>query len=420
MHKFYFFALSFSALSLIECTSSTPSTVLGTQQLSAGSSVARPVAPAAEPAAIPSDLARVQLMIQRLENLRPADESRPATIIQVANELASLATARLHNAINADINVGGVQWQREPSDGQGGEQEVPVQTPQRDARQMAALSAPGRSLLLEADAFFALAVRHYQMLQSYSASALPQMDLAVYSCAVLLGEFKREEAARQQFFQLIRQFPTSQYVTHAYLWFADYFFGRSEMPQAQQFYQRVVTLGGDLQLYAQYKLAWCALNLGEPDRAAQLFATVAMRSNTTSNIEESAATLQSNARIRDEALSDLANVLAQSGSHTNADTAFQTLASVSASRENSEVVATTRARALRRACSTAIDVANWVFAARMCVLAAPHVELGSLSSSVGQRCVALDHAKNAALEARLSPTVQADIENLRVQAQCQP
>lgn len=370
-------------------------------------------------------------MIQHADHLQESDPEWPAATMRLANELASLARARRREAIEADANASNVRWLVNPQAvGDMAEVEGAPTAPQRDLQQVGALTAPAGRLLLEADEYFSRAVRRYELLNRPMYSQAPGRDVAWYTLGTLCGEFEQPEAARRAFFQLIRNYPASSYVSHAYLWFAELMFNNAEMASARQFYERVVIMGGPLAPYAHYKLAWCAINLADWQGAeGHLVAASqqpAVATTQTANAVDPSLTAEYNARVQNEALSDLAFVFANGSNRISADVAYTRLMRATEPDPTRGITGDTRPRVLARACQTAVDVAAWPFAARMCLLAAPHMEVPSAAdpdsriaaAAISRRCVVLNHARDAAQQANASASVDAEIATLRVAAQC--
>ncbi|MEZ4335037.1 MAG: tetratricopeptide repeat protein [Sandaracinaceae bacterium] len=91
----------------------------------------------------------------------------------------------------------------------------------------------------------------------------PRLDEALYSLALLLEETEQAPRAMQVYHRLLRDFPQSRYVPHAYLAFAERAFAQGQLDDARQFYERVLTIPAErneLYGYALYKLAWVRYN----------------------------------------------------------------------------------------------------------------------------------------------------------------
>ncbi len=90
------------------------------------------------------------------------------------------------------------------------------------------------------------------------------MDQVLFSLAFGLEEMRQFQRARQVYHRLIKGFPQSRFIPHAYLSFAEYYFGEGDMRAAQQFYNKVTEIPPErnpVYGYALYKQAWALYNL---------------------------------------------------------------------------------------------------------------------------------------------------------------
>jgi TolA-binding protein len=108
----------------------------------------------------------------------------------------------------------------------------------------------------------AQAARVYKALVNDPAFAgFKRMDEALYYYAFELGNLGKETEMQQAYQQLINNYPESQYISQAYLAFADYYFAKGEIQNAVRLYQKVTEFkDSPVYAYALYKLAWCHLN----------------------------------------------------------------------------------------------------------------------------------------------------------------
>ena len=82
------------------------------------------------------------------------------------------------------------------------------------------------------------------------------MDVVLFQLAQLLAEDKQEERARPLYKRLIKEYPQSPYLPHAYLAFADHFFESRDLENAVSFYDRVLQYpDSSVYGYALYKQA---------------------------------------------------------------------------------------------------------------------------------------------------------------------
>ena len=116
-----------------------------------------------------------------------------------------------------------------------------------------------------------------EQLQSYRQAAIQtyarlvrdfpdyrEMDRVLFSLAFGLEEMRQFQRARQVYHRLIKGYPQSAYIPHAYLSFAEYYFGDGDMRAAQQFYTKVTEIPPErnpVYGYALYKQAWAMYNL---------------------------------------------------------------------------------------------------------------------------------------------------------------
>ncbi|MGE3629569.1 MAG: tetratricopeptide repeat protein [Sandaracinaceae bacterium] len=118
-----------------------------------------------------------------------------------------------------------------------------------------------------------------------------QMDQVLFSLAFGLEEMRQFERARQVYHRLIKGFPQSRFIPHAYLSFAEYYFGEGDMRAAQQFYNKVTEIPPErnpVYGYALYKQAWALYNLEDFRGALTQFVRVIEFAQQNPNAQESA------------------------------------------------------------------------------------------------------------------------------------
>ncbi|MDW8360890.1 MAG: tetratricopeptide repeat protein [Myxococcales bacterium] len=104
-----------------------------------------------------------------------------------------------------------------------------------------------------------------------------RMDEVLFSLAFSLEEMRQFDRARQVYHRLIKGFPQSRFVPHAYLSFAEYYFAEGQMREALTFYQKVVELPPErnpVYGFALYKMAWAAYNLEDFRASLERFVQV--------------------------------------------------------------------------------------------------------------------------------------------------
>lgn len=88
-----------------------------------------------------------------------------------------------------------------------------------------------------------------------------RMDEALYYYAFELGALGREAEMQEVYKRLINNYPDSEFISQAYLAFADYYYNKAEIQNAVRLYEKVLSFkDSPVYAYALYKLAWCHLN----------------------------------------------------------------------------------------------------------------------------------------------------------------
>ena len=108
------------------------------------------------------------------------------------------------------------------------------------------------------------AIRTYaRLVEHYPDYA--RMDEVLFSLAYGLDEMHRQEQSRSVYMRLIKGFPESRFVPHAWLSFAEFYFNEEQdMDAARQFYDKVLETPPErnpVYGYALYKQAWVLYNL---------------------------------------------------------------------------------------------------------------------------------------------------------------
>jgi tetratricopeptide (TPR) repeat protein len=104
-----------------------------------------------------------------------------------------------------------------------------------------------------------------------------RMDEVLFSLAFGLEELTQHDRARQVYHRLIKGFPQSRFVPHAYLSFAEFYFNDGNMAAAIQFYDKVTEFPparNPVYGYALYKSAWAAYNVENFDASLRKFVEV--------------------------------------------------------------------------------------------------------------------------------------------------
>ncbi|MCA9601202.1 MAG: tetratricopeptide repeat protein, partial [Myxococcales bacterium] len=104
-----------------------------------------------------------------------------------------------------------------------------------------------------------------------------RMDEVLFSLAFGLEELRQFDRARQVYHRLIKGFPQSKFVPHAYLSFAEYYFAEGDMKAALQFYGKVLEFPparNPVYGYSLYKSAWAAYNMEDFKGSLKMFTDV--------------------------------------------------------------------------------------------------------------------------------------------------
>ncbi len=101
-----------------------------------------------------------------------------------------------------------------------------------------------------------------------------RMDEVLFSLAFGLEELRQHDRARQVYRRLIKGFPQSRFIPHAYLSFAEFYFAEGDMSASLQFYDKVVEFPPErnpVYGYALYKSAWAHYNVEDYRGALESF-----------------------------------------------------------------------------------------------------------------------------------------------------
>jgi outer membrane protein assembly factor BamD (BamD/ComL family) len=146
-----------------------------------------------------------------------------------------------------------------------------------------ALAARERSAAREAIALFA------ELAGDGAYVRYDEMDRALFFYADTLRRAGRGELALDVLRRLIRRYPRSRLVGHAYFTFAEHHFAARELSTADRFYKAVLDLPRlSIHDYALYKRGWVQLNLDNHAAALEMFFDVARRSKPGSPLHRQA------------------------------------------------------------------------------------------------------------------------------------
>ena len=104
-----------------------------------------------------------------------------------------------------------------------------------------------------------------------------RMDEVLFSLAFGLDELRQFDQSRKVYYKLIKGYPKSRFIPHAYLSFAEYYFSESNMKSALQFYKKVTDFPpkrNSVYGYALYKKGWVYYNLENYKGALKSFVQV--------------------------------------------------------------------------------------------------------------------------------------------------
>jgi len=121
------------------------------------------------------------------------------------------------------------------------------------------------------------AIRTYaRLVQDYPDYA--RMDEVLFSLAYSLEEMHNSDQALQVYMRLIKGYPQSHFIPHAWLSFAEHYFNDGDMSAARQFYAKVLEYPPEtpnpVYGYALYKQAWVMYNLEDFRGALTQFVSV--------------------------------------------------------------------------------------------------------------------------------------------------
>jgi tetratricopeptide (TPR) repeat protein len=150
--------------------------------------------------------------------------------------------------------------------------------------------------------------------QSYA-----KMDQVLFYLAYLLTQVKKEEQARTFFKRLIKDYPQSPFLPHAYLSFGEYFFENKDLENALKFYEKVLQYNGSpVYGYALYKKGWVYYNLTDFKQALATFIDVI---DFATNVKSKHG--KGDAQLAKEAKKDLVRTYSQIGTPEKAWQFFQ-------------------------------------------------------------------------------------------------
>jgi len=97
----------------------------------------------------------------------------------------------------------------------------------------------------------------------------PRIDEVIYFIGFVEMEGKNSSKGIKYLERLVKEFPQSRKYDDAVLYLADTYFDRNDFKKADAHYQLLVRKDSGLKDYARYKIAWCELNTGGPQKAVK-------------------------------------------------------------------------------------------------------------------------------------------------------
>lgn len=120
--------------------------------------------------------------------------------------------------------------------------------------------------LAQSDVFAEDAIRLYADIYTLYQDSYPDIDAVLYFLGANMLQLQQNEAARQMFETLAREYPQSTFLAQALLMLGDLLFVEGEMQDAEIYYAAVREFPESPSYsYATYKLAWCVYNLAGQD-----------------------------------------------------------------------------------------------------------------------------------------------------------
>ncbi len=146
-----------------------------------------------------------------------------------------------------------------------------------------------------------------------------KMDQVLFYLAYLLTQVKKEDQARVFFKRLIKDYPQSPFLPHAYLSFGDYFFENKDLENALKFYEKVLQYrDSPVYGYALYKKGWVYYNLTDFKNSLATFVEVVEFATNPKGKHG-----KGDAQLAKEAKKDLVRTYAQIGTPEKAWPFFQ-------------------------------------------------------------------------------------------------
>ena len=135
----------------------------------------------------------------------------------------------------------------------------------------------------ESDAYKKSALQNYGIILDKFPD-YPRLDEVLYIMAFNQYEAGKSKEAIDNYSQLIRQYPKSEYVSDSYLALGEHYFKANDLTKATKAYSKAYDKGLEdkrrsVYNYARYKLAWCDYNAQEFSKALDKFKSVVAEEN---------------------------------------------------------------------------------------------------------------------------------------------
>jgi len=203
-------------------------------------------------------LVRESQLLQRLvQNTRTSDPRRPDVLLRLAETYFEMQVVKNREVRSFDEPL----YQARQS---------------KNANRVRDLQRQQQQAQQELDRYRQEGIRTYATLVQ-DHPQYNRMDEVLFSLAFALEEMREYDRARRVYYRLIRDYPQSKFVPHAWLAFAEYYFNEGEMREAIQFYEKVTQFPpaeNPVYGYALYKSAWALYNLDDFRGALEKFTEV--------------------------------------------------------------------------------------------------------------------------------------------------
>jgi TolA-binding protein len=159
----------------------------------------------------------------------------------------------------------------------------------------------------------------------------PKMDEVSFFIGFVELESGNSKKGLSYLERVVKNYPNSRKWSEAVLYTGDYYFDNHKFKDAAVRYQMLFNKTSSLRDYAEYKLAWCELNTGDPKKALRSMKKLVERLDK--NTEEGKFNL------RDQALKDLVSFYAEAESVDDAMSFFTEMQSKEKALSNLRLIA---------------------------------------------------------------------------------